>query len=107
MAVCKLCLKDKQLIKRSHILPEFMYGRLYDETHKFFKFSPNQRAKGEGYTQRPSSGEYEGGLLCSTCENEVLSQYELYAKKAIYGGELPENESPVVDNCFSDSIDPP
>jgi len=52
-------------------------------------------SKGEGYVKKPSTGEYEGGLMCAECENKLLGGYEDYASKAIYGGPLHANESPV------------
>ncbi|KAB1065912.1 hypothetical protein [Salibacter halophilus] len=76
-----------------------MYRDLYDDKHKIRVFSPHERAKGEGYTKKPSTGEYEGGILCADCDNTLLgSKYEDYARKAIYGGRLPENENPVCEN---------
>ncbi len=94
MAICKLCLKDKKLIKKSHIIPEFMYQGLFDNNHKMFVFKPAERARGEGYIRRASSGEYEGGLLCQSCDNDLLGVHETYASKAIYGGRLPLYECP-------------
>jgi len=34
MSICKLCLKKKDLIKKSHIIPGFMYQYLYDAKHR-------------------------------------------------------------------------
>lgn len=76
-----------------------MYRDLYDENHKIRVFSPQERAKGEGYVRKPSSGEYEGGLLCIECDRDLLGTiYEDYASKAIYGGRLPANECPICQN---------
>lgn len=98
MTKCKLCLKDKELIKKSHIIPEFMYQGLFDEKHKVIVFNPLELARGEGYYKKPSSGEYEGGLLCADCDNKLLGAYEDYASKAIYGGLLPAFECPIFKN---------
>lgn len=38
MGSCKLCLEEKILLKKSHIIPEFMYKDLYDENHKLISF---------------------------------------------------------------------
>jgi len=75
-----------------------MYQDLFDAKHKMYVFSPSERAKGEGYIKKPSSGEYEGGLLCADCDNKILGDYEDYSSKAIYGGALSANECPTCDN---------
>lgn len=101
MAKCKLCLEEKQLIKKSHIIPEFMYQDLYDDKHKMIVFTPAEMARGEGFVKNPSLGEYESGLLCIDCESKVLSKYESYASKALYGGMLASNECPVFQNYIN------
>lgn len=99
---CRLCLKEETLIKKSHIIPDFMYSNLYDENHKILMFSPYERAKGEGFIKKPSSGEYEGGLLCANCDNKILGgQYEDYSKNVIYGGRLAKKESPICKNIVN------
>ena len=32
--ICQLCKEEKQLLKNSHIIPNFLYKGLYDEKHK-------------------------------------------------------------------------
>ena len=88
MAICKLCNQDKQLIGRSHIIPDFMYKHagLYDEKHRLRYFSIEDLISGKP-PSLPQSGVHEGGLLCKDCDNRRLGQHlEDYAKKAIYGG---------------------
>lgn len=70
--ICKLCLKDKKLLK-SHILPEFFYEPLYDPPHRFNILYTGAGEKNE-YKQK---GIYEK-LLCDDCE-KLLSKYEKYA----------------------------
>lgn len=94
MAICKLCHKEKKLIKKSHIIPDFMYQGLYTDKHKIYKLSPSRYISGDKRVQMPSSGEYEGGLLCKKCDNVIMGQYEDYARRALYGGQLPSSESP-------------
>jgi hypothetical protein len=86
MAICKLCLQDKKLLKKSHIIPDFMYQDLYDDKHKMISFNPNEYAAGDGYIKNPSSGEYEGNILCSDCDNRIIGGYETYAAKVLFGG---------------------
>jgi hypothetical protein len=101
MATCRLCLKEKQLIKKSHIIPDFMYRDLYDENHQIFSFNPLELATGKARIKRPSSGDYEGGLLCAACDNNLLGYYENYARKAMYGGLLRQDESPICENFIN------
>lgn len=83
--VCHLCLEQKPLIKKSHIIPEFMYQELYDENHKMFHFAPKELLKPKPIIKRPSLGIYEGGLLCADCDNKVIGQqYEDYVGKVLY-----------------------
>ena len=101
MGQCKLCRQEKELLKRSHIIPDFMYQELYNEHHQINSFNPLDMLAGKGYVKRPSSGEYEGGLLCSTCDTNVIGLYESYASKASYGGLLHQNESPTCQNYIN------
>lgn len=84
MPVCKLCLLDKQLIKRSHIIPDAMYKLLYDKDHKLRKFAPADLLNSDPLIQRPSSGIYEGGLLCADCDNHIIGGYESYGNRILY-----------------------
>lgn len=84
---CRLCLKQKALIKKSHIIPEFMYQELFDEDHKLRSFSIKGLKKVKPIVNKPSSGEYEGGLLCADCDNVVIGQYEDYVSKVLYSGD--------------------
>ena len=93
---CRLCQCEKPLLNESHIIPEFMYANLFDKNHKLNKFAPAQFIKGEKRLMRPPTGEYDTGLLCAKCDNEIIGGYETYARKALYGkvgeysGDLPE-----------------
>jgi len=95
---CKLCHNVRPLLDKSHIIPEFMYSGLFDEHHKINKFAPAQYVKGNRRVMRPSSGEYDSGILCQECDNKKLGQFETYARQALFGGKLPENESPDCQN---------
>lgn len=71
-----------------------MYQDLYDGNHKLHVFNPYDASRGIDRVKRPSSGEYEGGILCKECDGGILGNLETYASKAIYGGELPADECP-------------
>lgn len=77
---CRLCRKDKEL-RKSHIIPEFLYTPLYDKKHRFNVLSSLE--------YRPRPIEQKGlreKLLCEECEGQ-LSQYEKYAREVLFGGE--------------------
>jgi hypothetical protein len=97
---CKLCEKESTLLKTSHILPDFIFRdlNLYSSEHRIdllkIKKSPSLNFQ---HSDRPT-GEYEKGILCSSCDNNILGGYESYAKKAMFGGELQEQECPMFKN---------
>jgi len=76
---CKLCHK-KDPLRKSHIIPEWSYGSLYDEIHRYHVLeaapSRTQRLHQKGIYER---------LLCQRCETE-LSKYENYARAVFSGG---------------------
>jgi len=90
---CKLCLEDKPLLKKSHIIPDFMYQGLFDENHKLYKISSEK-----SWVERPSDGEYESDILCSDCDNVRLGKFETYAASTLYGKNLPAENAPKVRN---------
>jgi len=96
MAICKLCKVEKQLIKKSHIIPEFLYKELYDEKHQMLKFDAIEKAKGIDKISKPPKGEYESELLCRECDGNRLGKYESYLGKIISNTKLPKEQTP---NC--------
>jgi hypothetical protein len=79
---CRLCQEKKQLLMSSHIIPDFMYGELYDENH-FLEtrvIDPDYVRKGKKPT-----GEYDKHILCKECDGGIIGQYETYAKEVLFG----------------------
>lgn len=74
---CALCLKEKPL-RRSHVIPEFMFGPLYDEKHRFYGIS-NISTKSNRIFQKGLREK----LLCHECEQR-LSRYESYASDVFF-----------------------
>ncbi len=93
MAKCKLCQQDKELLKRSHIIPDFFYKEsgLYNEKHQIHKIEAHEFAKFKKFGFLPT-GDYEGGILCKNCDNELIGSLESYGRKILFGG-LSPNES--------------
>ncbi len=76
---CALCLQESEL-RRSHIIPEFVYESLYDEKHRLQVLS----LLPEKGNWREQKGLREP-LLCDKCEQH-LSVAEGYARKLLLGG---------------------
>jgi hypothetical protein len=75
---CALCRQERPL-RQSHVIPEFMYGPLYDQKHRFYSVSsvaskPNRMFQ-KGLRER---------LLCDECEQR-LSPHERYAREVLLG----------------------
>lgn len=77
---CKLCLQDKKLIKKSHIIPNFLYRELFDESKRLVS---GHILTGESKTKQ--SGEWESNILCENCDKTILGTNETYAAKVIFG----------------------
>lgn len=86
--ICNLCLKEKELIKKSHIIPEFLYRQsgMYDDKHRmnFLCLTKNDILQNRK-TRQKQSGIYDRYILCADCDNRIISSYENYASNAIYG----------------------
>lgn len=73
---CALCLEERELC-RSHILPEFMYGKSYDEDGTFISLSSHPQRR-----PRPFQIGAREHLLCSECET-LLNVHETYSAKLL------------------------
>ena len=79
---CKLCLENGVLVRKSHIIPDFMYRDLFDNKHRLFEASLKDGALKSKIVQ---TGSYEPEILCEKCENERLGKLERYASMLLYG----------------------
>jgi hypothetical protein len=94
---CALCLCEAEL-RRSHIIPEFLYETLYDDKHRLQILSviPDQD------NWREQKGLRER-LLCDACEQK-LSVWERYASLVLKGG-VPLNYRREGDIVFVSGLD--
>lgn len=76
--VCALCLQKRKLC-RSHIEPEFLYSRLYDDRHRALVFDPTR----SGDSKHIKKG-YREDLLCVECEQFISREYEIPFKEFWY-----------------------
>lgn len=81
VGTCRLCLKKKQLIKKSHIISDFMYKPVLDQDHSMIKLNMADTVPPKAvYT-----GDYESKILCDNCDNQLLGSLESYASKVLFG----------------------
>ncbi len=83
--ICRLCDKDKKLIK-AHIIPEFLYKDLK-------LYVPDKKGQGRlhgitnnnGYIENLKkglpSGIYDLTILCEDCDSKILKEYDDFGKK--------------------------
>ncbi len=92
MPKCTLCQKEKKLIKKSHIIPDFFYEKsgVYNEKHQIHKIETQEFMKSNKVRFVPT-GDYDGGILCKECDNELIGNLESYGSKVLFGG-LSKNE---------------
>lgn len=85
---CRLC-QQSAILRKSHILSEFLYSSVYAENHRFLQVSTDPGVS----TLTRATGLYER-LMCTICEGR-LSRWESYAAGVLNGGiELQvENEA--------------
>ena len=86
MKTCNLCKKEKPLIKKSHIIPDFFFKAtgLFNEKHQTHKVVVNEFLESKKFSYVPT-GDYEGGILCKECDNELIGDLETYGRKVLYG----------------------
>ncbi|TCC88054.1 hypothetical protein EZ428_20235 [Pedobacter frigiditerrae] len=77
---CKLCLKEKELIKRSHLFPNFMYKGIPDEKNRMYIFSSKDLTR----RKTVQTGAIDEYILCADCDNRILGQLERYANNYFY-----------------------
>ena len=92
---CQLCLVDKSLIRRSHIVPNFLYKSMFSISRKLISVNINNPDEKIKYMQ---SGYTEGDLLCADCDNRILGSLERYANNHIYCE--PSAKSGVSKNAY-------
>ncbi len=93
LGTCKLCVREKKLLRDSHIVPEFLYRKsglyyqIHNPTHKFFLldtgeelFNPELDQDQQGWLQK---GNHESYIFCEECE-DIIKKYEYYGKSILY-----------------------
>ncbi len=78
---CKLCLKEATLLKKSHIIPNFLIKDVVDDKHRLALLTASN---GQLKDQIIQSSYWEGNILCKRCENTILSRLERYFERHFY-----------------------
>ncbi|MCJ7601591.1 MAG: hypothetical protein MUO63_08830 [Desulfobulbaceae bacterium] len=85
MTICKLC-KTDQVLRNSHIIPEFLYAKLYNEKHKLLGI----HGIGKHGCQLLQKGISEP-LFCESCEQHFNEYYEKpFLKQWVENSHLPD-----------------
>jgi hypothetical protein len=71
MAICRLCGKDKPLI-RAHIFPDWAYRHLKQDNHLIHLTSVLK-------SRKIQSGYWDSNILCRECDGDVIGKYDTYA----------------------------
>jgi hypothetical protein len=81
---CKLCQNDKKLLRRSHIISDFLYRDLFDDKHRLYEalLSPTYQIQ----SKLRQSGGYDRNILCGDCDNKIIGNLERYASLVLFGG---------------------
>jgi len=79
---CSLCLEDTILLKKSHIIPNFLYSSLFDDKHRIHLVTINKN--NELKDKIFQSGEYEKDILCKKCDNIILGKLDRYANRVLF-----------------------
>ena len=77
---CKLCLKEKKLVK-AHIIPDCLYKDLAVGNEKRFA---SGRVMKKVSTKIIQSGPWDREILCKECDTKILSSLENYFKEHFY-----------------------
>lgn len=87
---CKLCGKDKKLV-RAHIIPKSLWKPLFDD-----KQPPQIHSNAPTfYSKKSSVGVYDTGILCAQCES-IFSPWDDYAQKLLLA--KPSEKNYVMEN---------
>lgn len=87
--VCTLCKEQRPLIRKSHIVPDFMYQGIWDNLHRMYFLNFES-----GTSQIRQTGIFEKYILCKKCDGERLSFLESYGSSVFNGGSFSTKVRP-------------
>jgi len=99
MSICKLCLQDKELIKKSHIIPRFINKVLFDDDKNRFYVVHKIPEKGIDKAKLEHDWGYESELLCGDCEN-LIGKLETCASNILVNKCLPDSMALYIKHIY-------
>lgn len=86
---CKLCQQDKKLLRKSHIISDFLYKEMNlfdnkDHKHRLYEVLLTQDYQIQSKVRQ--SGGYDKNILCGNCDNKIIGNLERYASLVLFGG---------------------
>lgn len=82
MGVCKICQKEKKLIKRSHIISKLLFRDLFESQPRKYIIQLDLHNLNKP-NRKSSDALYDNNLFCADCENGFMNIFEDYFKKYI------------------------
>ncbi len=86
IGTCTLCLQQKPLLVKSHIISGFLYREVLaheDKTNKSVNTLTINSVEDKVDKLKQHTKVTDGNILCQNCDNVILSKYEDYAKGVI------------------------
>ena len=88
MPICKLCEREKKLIK-AHIIPRQLYGPILKASSGE---SPRVYVVGtEKKSQQSQNGIYDPDILCRECDGDLIGPWDNYGQTLLLSSPSPEN----------------
>jgi hypothetical protein len=88
MPICKLCGREKKLIK-AHIIPRKLYNPIREASSGE---SPRVYGVGTGKkSQQSQSGIYDTDILCGECDGDLIGPWDNYGQTLLLSSPSPEN----------------
>lgn len=88
---CKLCLEEKELLNKSHIIPNSFFKISLDGEKYLFRTSNKDILEHRENPKKIYTGEFEPGILCKECDNNKIGKFEQYGLKVLHKGFSSKN----------------
>jgi len=102
---CQLCLEEKELQPKSHIIPDFFYRESDLFHHQYHNLVTTDlltilnKGKVKVLSNKQKTGYYDKYILCYDCEHTILNSYETYGMSFFYSQNLPKNQIRIGNIC--------
>jgi hypothetical protein len=102
---CLLCLQEKELQPKSHIIPDFFYREsdlFHPKYHNLVTISLNSLKNGlvKIIFNKQKTGYYDQNIICFDCEQRILGVYETYGRSFFYSKSIPIQNRLIINDCI-------